>query len=455
LRDQSGQTVLRKQKEVKRVSKKVFFFAIVIVALLGMCATALATDPANKNPFTFIEQNPGVPAGSEYNSNIPSEGQWGVDYGWGSSYWTYNDAFDGLRKSEGSYRVFDDEVGQLYTVNPHGDYDTTSNDCATCHAVHRATGAFYLTRVDSPDDACSYCHIGDHRHATLQAYSNGDGTIYPRNGHTIGSGTTIPDSSVYQWMDSASTLVAKGDELAGDNVDESIQVRAYDENKNKVFKWSINYEGDFVRSGPTFLTCMSCHQPHNAEELIWKPTGYANGYKLLRANPSGSVADQIAMQNYEGLVLPSVTDLALKAVETELSASTTGWALTGYTQWRGSGANAVIPVTPGLLSVWCANCHNLNIGAAMEVETAWRGKSHVDRTHPVPLVTPDTIDCADCHGAQSADFADFPHSGSSASTKLLGADYDVTTGTVDAWDPNANKHLDMICLRCHDTGIAY
>jgi hypothetical protein len=34
---------------------------------------------------------------------------------------------------------------------------------------------------------------------------------------------------------------------------------------------------------------MSCHQPHNAQELVWKPADAPEGYKLLRLSPSGSV----------------------------------------------------------------------------------------------------------------------------------------------------------------------
>jgi hypothetical protein len=109
-----------------------------------------------------------------------------------------------------------------------------------------------------------------------------------------------------------------------------------------------------------------------------------------------------------------------------------------------------------MLSVWCANCHNLNIGASMEVADNWRSKSHVDRTHPVPLVDPEVVDCIDCHGGQSADSLDFPHSGSPVSTKLLGEDINVLEDPLDmdSWNPN-NKTIDGICLRCHDTGVSY
>jgi hypothetical protein len=316
-------------------------------------------------------------------------------------------------------------------------------------------------RVDSPNEACSYCHVGDHRHADSQAYSNGDGTIYPRNGHTIGAGKLIPDSTTYAYSETE-TLTATGDTLSGDNHDQLINVKRYDATKNKIFKWSVSYDDNYVRTGPTYLTCMSCHQPHNAQNLIWKPNAtYTNGYMLLRADPSGSIRDPGTTASSPGHTYSSgytqyegAEDLALKAPEGTLSASNTGWGTTGYTAWQGTGANANIPIDESTLSVWCANCHNLQLGASTAVAVNWRSVQHSDRTHPVPMVDPDTIDCADCH-LSSAEEGDFPHSGNPISTKLLGADYRVDTGSVNAWNPDANEHLNFVCLRCHTTGINY
>lgn len=43
-------------------------------------------------------------------------------------------------------------------VSPHGGYTTTTNKCKYCHAVHRATGSYMLTRADSRPEVCDYCH---------------------------------------------------------------------------------------------------------------------------------------------------------------------------------------------------------------------------------------------------------------------------------------------------------
>ena len=443
---------------------------IVLVALLTLSGIALAADPltggtGNAKPFTFWEAS-NTPAGAGYNSAIPTTPQFATaGTPAGASYWSYSDAYDGLRKTEGSYRGYDAQGTQQYTATSthqnDGLYDPTGNDCKTCRAVHRATGTFYLMRVDSPNEACSYCHVGDHRHADIQAYSNGDGTIYPRNGHTIGAGKLIPDSSTWQYSETE-TLTATGDDLSNDGrIDQAISARRYETTKNKIFKWSVDYDGNYVRTGPTYLTCMSCHQPHNAQNLVWKPNStYTDGFMLLRADPSGSIRDagtttsnpgHSAMSAWTG-GYTGTEDLALKAAEGTLSAANTGWGLTGYTQWKGTGANASISIDEETLSVWCANCHNLELGAATAVAPNWRSVQHSDRTHPVPMVDPDTIDCASCH--LSYDDGDFPHSGDAGSTKLLGVDYNVVESGV--WDPVANEHLNQVCLECHDqVGLSY
>ena len=77
-----------------------------------------------------------------------------------------------------------------YVASPHGGYDTTTNKCKVCHAVHRAEGAYYLLRADSQDDACSYCHIGGSAHSSKVVYDLNPAGIYTTNGHTIGA----PDS---------------------------------------------------------------------------------------------------------------------------------------------------------------------------------------------------------------------------------------------------------------------
>ncbi|MBE0418063.1 MAG: hypothetical protein IBX63_09890 [Coriobacteriia bacterium] len=316
-----------------------------------------------------------------------------------------------------------------YTPGPHGDYDTTTNKCKVCHAVHRAGGAFMLMRVDKPDDACSYCHVGAGRHARKWAYtSDADGSIYPENGHTIGSGKAIPNSSVWQWQEEVTMGGGYDFATGGYESTQTVKVRAYDEKRNAMFKIAIRGQQDIsfgekagittkyirvYRGGPRYLWCMTCHQPHNSQMLVWSPLNAPKGYKLLRNAPSGSVFSETDMKGWKannGVINettnPAWTKADTAALEnlgfarvpdTELSRATTGEGKTIYTEWNGP----TIPIVGQSISVWCADCHNLNIGYSPgrkypgELKVEFGGSyltsgSHPDRTHPVPMMARDS-----------------------------------------------------------------
>jgi cytochrome c556 len=401
--------------------------------MVAMAGTAFATDPTSDTPFTFTEdagQN-GIPAPSASTSA-------------GASVWSYQDASDAKAKTEGSYEKFEDAAGNggigTYTTNPHGGYSTTSNKCKTCHAVHRANGSFALMRVDSPDDACNYCHIGSHRHASSEAYFGGGNGIYSTNGHTIGSGKSIPDSSIWQWTEDVT--------LTGDAGAVTFPVRRYLTEKNKIMRFIV-HGGRYIRVGPNQLRCASCHQVHNATQQIWKPkwSGYGpaggalvagdvmtGGYKLLRNSPSGGLAVNPADINgngtldlagpgprassrinstyydpgnagqLDGLANSSV-DYRLKVVEKDVDPSTgteavtgnpiMGANVTGYTPWKYLDTTNIasqdvtsMPVYETSMSFWCADCHNLNIAGkalAAGFGTGRTGESMLgDRSHAVP-----------------------------------------------------------------------
>jgi hypothetical protein len=75
-----------------------------------------------------------------------------IDPATGGSAWSYRDIQDAAPKYEGGYAMF--TTGTTYDVaddpstavdesrtGPHGGYNTTTNKCKVCHAVHRAEGA--------------------------------------------------------------------------------------------------------------------------------------------------------------------------------------------------------------------------------------------------------------------------------------------------------------------------
>ncbi len=435
----------------KRFALVALLAAVIVIA---MAPTALAKDPTHAaNPYTFTESSPETSA-------IPVTTIAGLA---GASAWTYQDSSDSSPKTQGSYKAFDLQSGiGTYTVNPHGGYSTSSNKCKTCHAVHRASGAFALMRVDNPDDACNYCHIGSHRHADSEAYFGGTNGIYSSNGHTIGSGKDIPDSSVWQWTENVTLTSADATAL--------VPVRRYLTQQNKIMRYIV-HGNRFIRVGPYNLRCAGCHQVHNATRQIWKPKwsglgpsgGAASagetmtlGYKLLRNSPSGGITVNSAHINSDGTLnsSPATTsraysrlnftyydpgraghidglsattvDYRLTALERSYEPSTgtevgTGAAImgsniTGYTAIKYFAPTNIAtevatnsPVYETSLTWWCADCHNLNVAGktlAPGFGTGRGGDGMLgDRSHATPgmyragTVAAAGTHCTACHNS--------------------------------------------------------
>lgn len=123
------------------------------------------------------------------------------------------------------------------TVSPHGGYTTTTNKCKYCHAVHRATGAYMLTRADTRWEVCDYCH-GD---------GAGAGTLIVANfeGHTTGR-----DMQFY-----------------GRSPDEEDQET-------------------FIVTSNNLFTCLGCHSVHGATEKTVRLADLSKDFLLLN-NPDG------------------------------------------------------------------------------------------------------------------------------------------------------------------------
>jgi len=74
---------------------------------------------------------------------------------------------------------------------PHGGYSTGTHKCRECHAVHRASGKFKLTRADSRTEACDWCH-GDGAGSGYNIQTDNDDAFTKEYnvGHTMGFGTS-------------------------------------------------------------------------------------------------------------------------------------------------------------------------------------------------------------------------------------------------------------------------
>lgn len=517
-------------------ASRILLVAFLVLTLSLIASVAMAASPDDATTATTV-----------------------IDPVTGASRWTYQDAYDGAAKTEGAYKAFDDQGNALYTTNPHGGYDSTTNKCKVCHAVHRAEGAYFLLRADTQDDACSYCHIGGSAHSRKVVYDLA-GTIYTPNGHTIGASSIIPDSSVKQWLEETTLTTVDAD---GNPITEVVEVRRYYERRNKMFRFAKHHGqsaaanapySKYSRIGLLALRCMNCHQPHNAIELVWTPPVFpttpgafdpANtaSYKLLRASPSGSVAgDTLSphgavnsgggwgsgtesaddlMINREGVHAHAwdgiAPDEVVKVPETTITTANTGYPYTIWTRWPGDEYaedpahnvdRSPSHVNQLTLSVWCADCHNLNIGYWEETAEEFGEKIHGERTHPAPytgayngpaqcyschrndmplmsgtrdeygltytakyLYDSSRAECEQCHFGTASYYDvkmfaafndvsmryDFPHSGGSGNMyypsyiKMLGPWTSETTegGYYVSTVTVTENNLDAVCKRCH------
>ncbi len=364
---------------------------------------------------------------------------------YGRSAWTYKDIRDISFKYEGGYARFDDTSTATYETDPHGGYDTATNQCKVCHAVHRAGGSYSLMRADSESDACVYCHVGGSAHSAKTVYDANPGGMNTSVGHAIGSTAVVPDSSVEETLD---VLEVPSVDASGNPATETVYARRADPSQNRIFRLSRRHSqgppGDlssgYLRVGPTALTCLSCHQPHNSPDISWRPMSFpgdatrtASGYKLLRASPSGSIwgpddmpygggGPSTVSYTTDGMKgLKAYADFAttgyvnapnvIRSPETTLTPETHGPGKTIWTSpdWGHSETSTPGPardpaaVNQYALSVWCADCHNLAVGYWREGEIADLAEPahETSRTHPAPFVGANNGpgQCYSCHRA--------------------------------------------------------
>jgi hypothetical protein len=511
--------------------KKALFVVLIACFVLAFAATAFAATP------TVIGAN-------------------------GASTFSYKDLQDATAKYEGGYTEFNGATATTYASNgasysvdpaadtmagfgPHGGYDTASNKCKVCHAVHRAEGAYFLLRADSQDDACDYCHIGGSAHSSKVVYTANPAGTATTNGHTIGAQAQVPDSTTKMTTTNVtlSTLAADGVTA----ITATVPVRSYETTKKAMYRlepYAHSFAGHPLESGtvtwakvgPLALRCMNCHQVHNATAQVWRPQAYSAssgatttvgssngpvailkyGYNLLKKYPSAS-ANTTGLLGLSSAMLVKVPETTLSSVNSpafftnggaQMAAnnySNTGSAATTYYEAGTTSAQPIWAVNEfgdtayesvvneKALSIWCADCHNLNIGGTTNVPVELGLRSHAERTHPAPFAhggqcyschqsdLPTAHDgvnanggpnlgtsCSRCHYGTSnyntdVVASDFPHSGTADNIKLLGnysyntpptdgSSYVATTSLVAGGVTESN--LDAVCLRCHpSTGV--
>ncbi len=108
-------------------------------------------------------------------------------------YWDPDEVAGGGNTDGSGWEDYGYNWEQNYTASPgpHGDYQTTTNKCRECHAVHRAYGSWKLLRANGRADGCKFCHEPGAGGAG-QNIAMGDTGI--SNGHHLWWVGTAPDT---------------------------------------------------------------------------------------------------------------------------------------------------------------------------------------------------------------------------------------------------------------------
>lgn len=142
--------------------RKVLVLALVLVFVLAVALPALAyrSTTAPYNPSGYWDPD-------EAEDGVSGDGAGWDDYGYN---WPQQDTTD---------------------AGPHGGYQTTTNKCRECHAVHRAFGSWKLLRANGRADSCRFCHAPSGGGAGKNI-AMGDAGV--SNGHHLWWVGTAPDT---------------------------------------------------------------------------------------------------------------------------------------------------------------------------------------------------------------------------------------------------------------------
>lgn len=253
------------------------------------------------------------------------------------------------------------------TPMPHGGYTTTTTKCAICHAVHAASNSGQVLLRSSVAEACTYCHVDNTFGLTPLIY-----------GGNVNNYSQADTSHAHNWY--------------------------FDATANE-------YTG---------TKCTSCHQVHQATQLMTNNTYLTS--KLLQGP---KVQDQYAWPPpYD----PRITD----------------------------APNDTDPDNETALTKWCTQCHKPGgVDGAMYgyYTTGYNEETHIMKNggdiHPaagVAVAWAGSNYCSSCH-SRGYGTADWPHY--TDSTRFLESGANTNTA---GWGAVQKDNVDGICLRCHFNG---
>lgn len=353
----------------------------VVVAVAAMLLSLIFTSSAwaEVDPKIYSKSDYGLKWTDEVNgviydypgfdTSVHPQGTWNDPSTIGVDAYSYNDPQD---YTEPHTRVIYDSNGkELITIaaGPHGNYLTTTHKCRECHAVHRSSGTFMLTRSDTRFEACEWCHgLGAGSGFNIQTDNDADYTAEYDVGHTIGYG------------------ISSG-------------------------KWSAPDDTYPAYSPPYWMggfSCFDCHSPHaNPQRLLGFANGgeqtypiYNPGYDNLTSSlspgkeakyPAGS---WLLLKNPDRELHPSSGSEILDTdLTTHLTITWSGGSFSSAVNKQAIDWEKPVGLSDGSaggmrdgfhISEFCADCHDANAGlssqkvAVYSEDRALRGQTETD-----------------------------------------------------------------------------
>lgn len=179
-----------------------------------------------------------------------------------------------------------DSMGGANGTSPHGGYQTTTQKCVVCHAVHNAAAVGEALLQTPIADACTYCHI-DGGTGYTQVY-NGDANnwtsdnVYGHNSNVVGFPLTC--TKCHQVHAAANQMTANSTYLTPKLL---IGSKTIDDNGDGVYEYNPDAGAPLAGdSKPVAMTkwCTSCH-----DQSLSTFNTYYNGPTYGTASPTGHI----------------------------------------------------------------------------------------------------------------------------------------------------------------------
>ena len=251
----------------------------------------------------------------------------------------------------------------LYPQGPHGGYTTSTNKCKDCHAVHLATGTYLLTRADSANQVCDFCHSETSGLATKRVSLN-------TNGHGVDTNTPDPIVAPDDTTPTPYTIPkANWGCVDCHSVHNSQTVKLADEPSTKLLKADPNPGKAYFYYNPSLIDTTTRQSPqklaawcsacHNANFGYHKtPKQYYNGTETINVYGHDVAEDSATLDTTTGYALNVNPDNGNQGPNCKQCHQADGGSTFPHESTAPDLLMSAVNSTKSNLDVVCISCHN-------------------------------------------------------------------------------------------------